>query len=289
MAGDERGHAGREGERRRDAGRASRAAASRCRGTPARAASSRHRRRTGSAIASGVPAAATANRSRSDARSSSATARSRPASSVPDTTQVGCCSSKRVAATIPVPGPSVSHRAALRVEQLDLEPVALRAPGARTRRSPPVPPRAAGRRRRPARPPTRRPPRAACPFRRASRARRWPSRPRALEAVADRLALVGRVRRAVDPDREPLALRPVQERLRERADHRRHAHRRAPVAVVPPHAVARVRPRARRRPCRPRCRSRSRTSRAASPPAALRAQALDRVHEAAAVPVSTSA
>ena len=64
----------------------------------------------------------------------------------------------------------------------------------------------------------------------------------------------GRVTRTVDPRRQAPALAPVQKRLGERTDDRRHALRRAPVVAIPPHAVAAVKVERRRALRRPRCR-----------------------------------
>ena len=65
-------------------------------------------------------------------------------------------------------------------------------------------------------------------------------RARLLEPLAHLAALAQGVLRAVDPHRDPRALRAGLEGLRERADDGRDSHRAAPVVMVPPHAVARL-------------------------------------------------
>ena len=80
------------------------------------------------------------------------------------------------------------------------------------------------------------------PRARAERPQAADLRAHGLQPLAHLAALAQRVVGAVDPDRQLLALRAVDERLGERADHGRDPHRRAPVVVVPPHAVARLEP-----------------------------------------------
>ena len=73
----------------------------------------------------------------------------------------------------------------------------------------------------------------ACPGRRRT--------PAAAQRRSDAIAGLGRPRRRRSVRRPALALEPVHERLGPGADHRGDAHRRGPVAVVPPDPVAAAR------------------------------------------------